>query len=382
MPVGEIIAIGTELLLGETQDTNTSYIARAFRDAGIDLYRTMVIGDNIDRIVQAIHEALSRSDIIITTGGLGPTIDDPTRLAAAKAFDTELEFQSELWEQIQVRFQRFHRQATENNRRQAFIPRGAIAIENQVGTAPGFYIQNDQGILISLPGVPREMEFMLQQKVLPMLIERFELKGIIKSYVLHATGVGESQVDEWISELETQPNPTVGLSCHPGQVDIRVTAKAASEQEADALIGVTVAQVRQRVGVAIFGSNRETLEQVVGSRLEMHNWSLSLTECGFEDPIAERLSAAIFTSIHPHTLTPACQPEDLLQHALTNRVKDKADVSLAAGYYPGPVQQDLYLYLITPNATLEAARSYGGPQQSGPTWAVKTALDFIRRNIP
>lgn len=122
MPVGEIIAIGTELLLGDTQDTNTSYIARAFRDAGIDLYRTMIVGDNIDRIAQAIREALSRADIVITTGGLGPTVDDPTRLAVARAFGVEMEFEPELWEQIQARFQRFHRHATDNNRRQAYIP--------------------------------------------------------------------------------------------------------------------------------------------------------------------------------------------------------------------------------------------------------------------
>lgn len=382
MPVGEIIAIGTELLLGEIQDTNTSYIARAFRDAGIDLYRTMIVGDNIDRIAQAIREALARADIVITTGGLGPTIDDPTRPAVARAFDAELEFKPELWEQIQVRFQRFHRQATENNQRQAYIPRGSIAIENQVGTAPGFYFNNEQGIVISLPGVPREMEFMLQQKVLPMLIERYELKGIIKSYVLHATGVGESQVDEWIGELETQTNPTVGLSCHPGQIDIRVTAKAASEQEADALIADTVAQVQKRVGMAIFGSNRETLEQVVRSRLEMHKWSLSLTECGVDGSIAERLSAAGYPAVHAHIIPLVCQPEDLQRVALTNRAKDQADVSLAAGYCAGLVQQDLYLYLITPNSTLEANRSYGGPPQSGPAWAVKTALDFVRRNIP
>lgn len=382
MPVGEIIAIGTELLLGETQDTNTSYIARTFRDAGIDLYRTMIVGDNIDRIAQAIREALTRSDIVITTGGLGPTVDDPTRLAVAKAFGVELDFKPELWDQIQVRFQRFHRQATENNRRQAFIPHGAIAIENPVGTAPGFYVQEGQRVVISLPGVPREMEFMLQQKVLPELIDRFALKGIIKSYVLHAAGIGESQLDEWISDLETQTNPTVGLSCHPGVIDIRVTAKAGTEGEADALIADTVTQVQQRVGLAIFGSNRETLEQIVRSRLELHDWILSVTECGFDGAVSERLTTSETPVVHTHILPHICQPEDLQQYALSYGAEDRSDVSLAAGYYPGPVQQDLYLYLITPNATLEANRSYGGPPQSGLVWAVNTALDFVRRNIP
>ncbi len=382
MPVGEIIAIGTELLLGEVQDTNTVYIARRFRDAGIDLYRTMIVGDNVDRIAQAIREALSRSDIIITTGGLGPTIDDPTRLAVAHAFGTELEFRPELWDQIQTRFQRFHRQATENNRRQAYIPTGATPIENEVGTAPAFYIQNNHRIIISLPGVPREMEHILHHKVLPLLNEQFNLKGIIKAYVLHAAGVGESQVDEWIGELETQSNPTVGLSCKPGQIDIRVTAKASSEQEADEMIAGTVTKVRNLVGVAIFGSNQETLELVVLDRLRLQNWRLSLTEYGFDGAMVEKLSKAGFPAELGHTIPHDCQPEELQYKAQSFREEDKAEIALAAGLFSGPDQQDLYLYLITPDSIVETNRSYGGPPKSGGMWAVNTALDFVRRNIP
>ncbi|NMB88382.1 MAG: competence/damage-inducible protein A, partial [Chloroflexi bacterium] len=130
MPAAEIIAIGTELLLGEIQDTNTQFLARTFRDAGIDLYRTTMIGDNAERIAQAIRESLTRCDIIITTGGLGPTVDDPTRLAVAQAMGVDIEFRPELWEQIKSRFARYGRQATDNNRRQAYIPQGAQAIEN------------------------------------------------------------------------------------------------------------------------------------------------------------------------------------------------------------------------------------------------------------
>ncbi len=382
MPVGEIIAIGTELLLGEIQDTNTAYIARKFRDAGIDLYRTMIVGDNTERIAQAIREAVDRSDIVITTGGLGPTVDDPTRLAVATAFGTDLEFRPELWEQIQDRFSRFHRHATENNRRQAYIPCGAISIENQVGTAPAFFFERNSKIVISLPGVPREMEHLIQHKVLPLLDERFKLKGIIKAHVIHTAGVGESQVDEWIGELETNANPTVGLLCHPGQIDIRVTAKAGSESEADAMIQEMVAQVQQLVGVAIFGSNQDTLEQVVLTRLGLHNWQLSLVECGFGGAIAERLAKAGFSPGQSQILPELCQPSDLQQMTQSYHAQQATEVTLGAGFYPGPVQQDLYLYLITPNSTLEVNRSYGGPPALGSAWAVQTALDFIRRNIP
>ncbi len=382
MPIGEIIAIGTELLLGEIQDTNTATIARKFRDAGVDLYRTMIVGDNPDRIAQAIRESLTRSDILITTGGLGPTVDDPTRLAVAAAFGTRLEFRPELWDQIEQRFSRFQRRATENNRRQAYMPDGAIAIENPVGTAPAFYIETNGKLVISLPGVPREMEHILQHAVMPLLGQRFELKGIIKTYVLHTAGAGESQVDEWIGELENNANPTVGLLAHPGQVDIRVAAKAGSEEEADAMISEMVSQVQKLVGVAIFGSDQETLEQVLLNRLALNNWEIALVECGFGGAIAGKLAEAGFDARRAKVLPNLCQPSDLQQLTRDQQTATSTQVTLGVGFYPGPVQQDLYLFLITPNSTLEANRSYGGPPAQGVTWAVQTALDFVRRNIP
>ena len=382
MPVGEIIAIGTELLLGEIQDTNTATIARKFRDAGIDLYRTMIVGDNPERIAQAIREALTRSDIVITTGGLGPTVDDPTRLAVAKAFGTELEFHPKLWDQIQERFNRFQRRATENNRRQAYIPGGSTAIENPVGTAPAFFVEKDGKLVISLPGVPREMEHILQHAVMPLLDQHYQLNGIIKTFVLHTAGVGESQVDEWIGELENNANPTVGLLAHPGQVDIRVAAKAGSEEEADALIAEMVSQVQKLVGVAIYGSDQETLEQVVLNRLALHNWQLSLVECGLGGAVAEKLNRAGFDVDRARVLPELCQVADLQRLAQKQLAATGTQVAFGAGFYPGPVQQDLYLYLITPNSTLEVNRSYGGPPAQGLPWAVQTALDFVRRNIP
>jgi len=382
MPVGEIIAIGTELLLGEIQDTNTATIARKFRDAGIDLYRTMIVGDNPERIAQAIREALTRSDIVITTGGLGPTVDDPTRLAVAKAFGTELEFHPKLWDQIQERFNRFQRRATENNRRQAYIPGGSTAIENPVGTAPAFFVEKDGKLVISLPGVPREMEHILQHAVMPLLDQHYQLNGIIKTFVLHTAGVGESQVDEWIGELENNANPTVGLLAHPGQVDIRVAAKAGSEEEADALIAEMVSQVQKLVGVAIYGSDQETLEQVVLNRLALHNWQLSLVECGLGGAVAEKLNRAGFDVDRARVLPELCQVADLQRLAQKQLAATGTQVALGAGFYPGSVQQDLYLYLITPNSTLEVNRSYGGPPAQGLPWAVQTALDFVRRNIP
>jgi nicotinamide-nucleotide amidase len=187
MPTAEIITIGTELLLGETVDTNTRFIARALRGLGVDLYRTQTVGDNAGRIAAAVAEAQQRADIVITTGGLGPTVDDPTRQAIAEAMGTTLEFQPELWKQIVGRIARYGRTPTENQKRQAYIPDGAIVIENPVGTAPAFIVETRRGAVITLPGVPREMETLLSDVVVPYLQKRFNLQEIIKIRTRHVS---------------------------------------------------------------------------------------------------------------------------------------------------------------------------------------------------
>lgn len=262
MPTAEIIAIGTELLLGEIQDSNTRYLARILRGINIDLYRSTIIGDNGARISELIKEALSRSDIVITSGGLGPTVDDPTRLAVAKALDTELVFMPELWEQIVERFKRYKREPTENNRRQAYIPLGAIPVENLVGTAPAFIAERpEQKCIISLPGVPRELEYLLENEILPYLTQHYQLKGIIKVLVVHTAGMGESLIDEQVADLELLSNPTVGLLAHPGQTDIRITAKAESEQMAKNMIKEVLESVTEKLGHNIYGFDRSDHKQ-------------------------------------------------------------------------------------------------------------------------
>jgi competence/damage-inducible protein CinA-like protein len=271
MPSAEIIAIGTELLLGEIQDTNTQYLARRLRDHGINLFRTTMIGDNLERVAEAVNESLSRADIVITTGGLGPTVDDPTRDAIAFAFGVETEYHPELWEQIVNRFSRFHRTPTENNKRQAYVPQGGIAVENPVGTAPCFIMEKDGKCVFTLPGVPKEMEYLTTNALLPYLITTYNLHEIIKAQVLHTIGLGESTVDDKIGDLELLTNPTVGLLAKSGQVDIRITAKAESEEEADILIANIAQMVRDRLGAAIYGVDGETIEDVImGMLVEQH----------------------------------------------------------------------------------------------------------------
>jgi competence/damage-inducible protein CinA-like protein len=381
MPVAEIIAIGTELLLGEVLDTNTASIARRFRDLGIDLYRTTIVGDNIERIASALKEAMQRSDIILTTGGLGPTVDDPTRQAVARAIDAELEYRPELWEQIQERFARYNRQPTENNRRQAFIPQGSVVLENPVGSAPAFYMDLGRNMIISLPGVPREMEALMEQKVIPLLRRRFPLDQIIKIHVLHCAGVGESQVDEWIADFETCANPTVGLLAHAGRVDIRIAAKASSEEEAEYMIAEVAVKIRERVGAAIYGMDAESLEGVLRQRLDARGWTLAGLECGLDGKLLDALQIAGASPEHTRSINEPKPLSDFYRLVREFQEECRADAALGALYSPGAVRQLLNLFLITPQEEFEISRSYGGPPELGVAWAVNTTLDFIRRNI-
>lgn len=245
MPTAEIITIGTELLLGEIVDTNTRFIARALRDKGVDIYRTATVGDNVERIAEIIRESLSRAEIIITTGGLGPTVDDPTREAAALAFGIETEYRPVLWEQIKDRFRNFDRIPTENNKRQAYVPQNSLVLENLWGTAPAFLVEKEGSVLISLPGVPYEMKNLVSNKVMPYLQDHFDLKEVIKTRSLHTVGIGESKIDVLIDEFERLDNPTVGLAAHRDSVGIRITAKAGSEEEAKTLIADVEGQLRE-----------------------------------------------------------------------------------------------------------------------------------------
>src|SRR6266542_3428317 len=229
MPSAEIITIGTEILLGEIVDTNTRYIAQTLRGMGVDLYRTITIGDNTERIAEAIRNSMKHAEIVITTGGLGPTIDDPTRDAVAKAAGVETEFREDLWQQVVATIARYGRTPSENQKRQAYVPKGSISVANPVGTAPCFIVETERNAVISLPGVPNEMEHILHESIIPYLQKRFNLDEVIKVRVLHCAGLGEGMIDEQITDLEMLSNPTIGLAAHTGVVDVRIAAKAKSE---------------------------------------------------------------------------------------------------------------------------------------------------------
>ena len=369
MPSAEIITIGTEILLGEIVDTNTRYIARTLRGMGVDLYRTITIGDNVDRIAEAILHSMQRAEIVITTGGLGPTVDDPTREAVAKAVGVETEFREDLWEQVVTVISRYGRKPSENQRRQAYVPKGAIGIPNPVGTAPCFIVETERNAVLSLPGVPNEMEHILHESMIPYLQKRFNLNEIIKIRVLHCAGLGEGMIDEKIADLETLRNPTVGLAAHTGVVDIRIAAKAKTEAEADEMIAEIDNQVQERLGNVVFGADEDRLEDVVLNTVAKRGWTLIGVESGLDGLLARKV---------PHTVSLSdLSPDSLLAALRAARADSSADAALGVAMYLE--ERAAAMALITPNGEKTHRITYGGPPRSLARWSVNLALDWLRR---
>ena len=369
MPSAEIITIGTEILLGEIVDTNTRYIARTLRGMGVDLYRTITIGDNAERIAEAIRHSMQRADIVITTGGLGPTVDDPTREAVALAAGVELEFREDLWEQVVAVISRYGRKPSENQKRQAYIPNGALAIANPVGTAPCFIVETERNAVVSLPGVPNEMEHILHESIIPYLQNRFRLDEIIKIRVLHCSGLGEGLIDEKIADLEMLSNPTVGLAAHTGVVDIRIAAKAKTEAEADRMIAAIENQIDERLGDVVFGADEDKLEDVVLNTVAKRGWTLIGVESGLDGLLARKIPRTVSLS--------DLSPDSLLAALRAARADSNADAALGVAMYLE--ERAAELALITPKGEKTHRITYGGPPRSLARWSVNLALDWLRR---
>ncbi|MGD0623140.1 MAG: competence/damage-inducible protein A [Thermodesulfobacteriota bacterium] len=288
----EIIAIGTELLLGQIVDTNSAYIAQQLTTVGLDLHFKATVGDNLERLKTTLQTALTRSDFIITTGGIGPTLDDVTREAVAEVLGRPLVFQQHLHDQINDFFRRLGRAMSPNNRKQAYIPEGAIPIENPVGTAPGFIAEQDGKAIIAVPGVPHEMRYFMGHGVLPYLREKLGVHEVIVSRVLKLFGIGESVVDEKLKDLiEKGTNPTIGLLAHTqiGEIHVRLTAKAAEKAQAETLNASLEAEIRARLKDFIFGADEESCESVLSSLLRRAGLSLAVAETDFGSSVIQTL---------------------------------------------------------------------------------------------
>jgi len=404
----EIISIGTELLLGAIVDTNAAYISRQLAEIGIDLYHRVTVGDNEGRIACCIEEALERVDVVLCTGGLGPTVDDVTRQAAARATGRDLVLDEEMLGWIEERFRGWGHPMSENNRRQALKPEGAIAIENPVGTAPIFIVQDERGDVIVLPGVPHEMKYLMEHEVIPYLKRKLGRQEVIKTRVLRTVGIGESQVDARIGDLMESANPTVGLAAHPGQTDVRIVAKAASEEEADRLIAEMEGRVRKRLGEVIYSVGEETVAEVVARMLAERELTLGTVECGVDGIVSRQ----IFDAPDGHNVLGNSLIVDEVEEAIDlldlprpqfGRAGDfsaKAaqlaaregraflgvDLCLAV-WVPAPIaddpraQQPMHIALDTGQEAIVQPFQYGGPSERATGWLVNRALDMVRRAL-
>ncbi len=295
--VAEILSIGTELLLGQIVDTNAAYLARTLAALGIDVYHRMTVGDNEQRLLDALRTAAARADVIITSGGIGPTMDDLTKETIAKVFDEELVLDAESLAHVEGFFQRRGVTMPERNRKQALIYRNGRPIPNPNGTAPGALLEKDGKIVISLPGPPREMVPMVENHVVPLLAERQTgQRMFLRSRVLRFIGIGESALEERVQDLMVGTNPTIAPYAHVGEVHLRVTSKGPDEAEIERLLDGAEAQIRERVGQFIYATNDVSLEQAVVDGLRQAGRTLAVAESCTGGLLAQRLTSVPHSS--------------------------------------------------------------------------------------
>ncbi len=287
----EIITVGTEILLGQIVDTNASWIGERLAEAGIDLFYKTTVGDNASRIEAALRLALNRSDVVITTGGLGPTEDDLTRDIVATVLARPLHLDPAVLAHIERRFAHRKVPMTENNRKQAMVPEGAEVLPNPNGTAPGLFLEARGRYVVCLPGVPAEMKPMLVEQVIPRIRRAFGVRSRIVSRVLKTCGISESKLDQAIGDyFREMRNPTIGVLAHAGEIHVRLTCKGDDPSDIARMLDDLEAKIRERLGALIFGRDEEKLEALVGQFLRERNATLAVAESCTGGLIATRLT--------------------------------------------------------------------------------------------
>lgn len=382
----EILMIGTELLLGQIEDTNATFMSRTLAESGIHLYQKGTVGDNRPRVVQALRDALTRSDVVLCSGGLGPTEDDLTRECVAEVFDCGLEYHEEIFDHIESLFARYKLKLTENNKRQAMVPEGGIVIDNPNGTAPGLIVEGPQGVVICMPGVPRELKPMLTNSVIPYLREKFDLGELIHYRVLKVCGLGESHVDQAIGDLITDgTNPTVGVLANPNAVRIRIAAQASSVEAANRLIDPVAEEVHRRLPGLVMGTNDDTIEGVVNNLLAERGWTLGVVETSSGGMLSQRLvagNATQFAGAKVHAVNGPIQggPEKAARDwAAELREELSADTALAI---VSDAEAGLTAVTFThPNGTEEWAFGRPGTSEIMQARQATVALEYVRRYL-
>lgn len=273
----EIITVGTEILLGDIVNTNSQYLAKELASIGVDVYHQSSVGDNEERLLKSFEESLSRSDIVITTGGLGPTSDDITKEVACKFFNQTPILHKPSLQNIEKYFKKMNIDISNSNKKQAYFPENAIVLENKNGTAPGAILKNNNKTIIILPGPPKEMKPMFEEFVKPYLQDK--TKSVLVSKNLKILGMGESLVEKKLIDIiKEQNNPTIAPYVKEGEVSLRITAKAQTKNEASSLIEPLVDKIKERLGNCIYAVGDINLEDVIANMLIDRNMTISVAE--------------------------------------------------------------------------------------------------------
>ena len=273
----EIITVGTEILLGDILNTNTHYLSNELANMGIDIYYQTTVGDNEERLLNQLNDSLKRSDLIILTGGLGPTQDDITKEVCAKYLNLQMELHKESWDKIVEIYDKMKRIPTENNRKQAYFPVDSTILPNKYGTAPGCIMQKDNKTIIVMPGPPKEMQPMFDNYVKPFLLK--DNSYVLKSKVLRIIGVGESKIENDLLDLiDKQTNPTIATYAKDGECTVRITAKGKNIEEVEDLILPVYKEIKNRFKEKVYGEDETTIEDEVAKLLVNNNLKIAVAE--------------------------------------------------------------------------------------------------------
>ncbi|MCE5200122.1 MAG: competence/damage-inducible protein A [Armatimonadota bacterium] len=408
----EIVSVGTELLLGQIVDTNAAYLSKLLPEFGITLHYRVTVGDNEARLAEALRLALSRSDLVFTIGGLGPTEDDLTKETVAQVVGDEMVLDEESARQLREFFAARGIEMPKSNLKQAMVPGRGRKLPNPLGTAPGAAFETQDGkVIIVLPGPPREFIPMVNERVAPYLRERLGTRsGIIKSRILRVAGLGESSVEDKVKHLLKNANPTLAPYAKTGEVHLRVTAKAATISEADALIDSMDREVVGVLGDHVFGRDEETLEEVVVKSLVEHGLTLSLAESCTGGLIANRItdipgsSDAFLMGVVSYSNQAkmdllGVDEQLLIDHGAVSeevaramaegaRMRAGSDIAVSVTGIAGPTGATptkpvglVYVALSAENGTVVQKCQFGGSRLDVKLRTSQTALDMIRMHL-
>ena len=407
----ELVSTGTELLLGQIVNTNAPYLAQRLNDMGYDVLYQSTVGDNRKRMAQVMMTALGRADIVITSGGLGPTQGDITKETTAELLGLEMHIHQPSVQHIRAFFEKRRLPMPENNLRQAMMPAGAIILENRRGTAPGVVLEKDGKIIIHLPGPPTELEHMFETSVVHYLNRQYGQQGTIVSRVLRTIGLGESSMEEKIREyILSQHNPTIALLARNGEIHIRLTAKATTLVQSNELLDALENKLRERIGEYIFGTDATSLEQTIGSLLLKNKMQIAVAESCTGGALSARItdvpgsseyfmggvisysneSKASFLGVAPEiiSLHGAVSPQTAVAMAKAVCSKFSADIGIGitgiAGPGGGSAEKPVglvYIAISGPYGDEYTENRFTGQRTAIKSRAVIAALDMIRRYL-